>query len=279
MGIVERIADVAGNLTPAEQILVREIVAHPREVALGTASSLAKSSGVHEATASRLAKKLGFASYAEFRDAVRNEFLAKAEPAQRVRNTLDAAPDGDLFSELIAREMEALETLSRYVDNAKIETAARALLEAPRIFIFARGNAETLAVMLERRLLRMGRNVEVLTGDGRSLAERALRLDKGDGLVTFAFRRQPRHFAPLIERAQKVGTVSVAISGSIGPTLSPAPDVLLWAPRSGSQAGFQTLTVPMAITNALILTLARMDQARTLDRLEALGTLISEFDR
>ncbi len=56
MSILERVQSVAENLTRAEHLLVREIIAKPRDVALGTASSLAQRTGVHEATASRLAK-------------------------------------------------------------------------------------------------------------------------------------------------------------------------------------------------------------------------------
>ncbi|SDG53181.1 MurR/RpiR family transcriptional regulator [Pelagibacterium luteolum] len=278
MSLLERVQSVAESLTRAEHLLVREVIAKPRDVALGTASSLAHRIGVHEATASRLAKKLGFESYAGFRDAIRDEFIVKTDPALRVRNTLEAAQGGDLLSELIAREIEALGALPRYLDAERIDSAAQTLIKARRIFIFARGNAVTLAVMLERRLLRMGRDVEMLSGDGRDLAEQVLRLGEGDALIAFAFRRQPRHLGALLERARTVGAQSMAISGSLGPALAPAPDILLSAPRSGSNDGFQTLTVPMAITNALILTMAQKDQAQTLERLEALGELINDFE-
>ncbi|WP_332718301.1 MurR/RpiR family transcriptional regulator [Pelagibacterium mangrovi] len=278
MSILERVQSVAENLTPAEHKLVREIIAKPRDVALGTASSLAQRIGVHEATASRLAKKLGFESYAGFRDAIRDEFIVKTDPALRVRNTLEAAQGGDLLSELIAREIEALGNLPRYVDAQRIAQAAEVLIRARRVFIFARGNAVTLGVMLEKRLLRMGLDVEILSGDSRDLAEQVLRMGDEDALVAFAFRRQPRHYAALVERARAVGAMSIAISGSLGPALTPAPEMLLSAPRSGSNDSFQTLTVPMAITNALVLTMAQKDQAKALERLETLGELINEFE-
>lgn len=278
MSILERVQSVAEDLTRAEHLLVREIIAKPRDVALGTASSLAQRTGVHEATASRLAKKLGFQSYAGFRDAIREEFIVKADPALRVRNTLEATGDGDLLGELIAREIEALTALPSYLDSNRIAEAAQLLTGARRIFIFSRGNAVTLSVMLERRLLRMGADVEVLSGDGRDLAEQVLGLGSEDVVVAFVFRRQPRHYAPLIERAHKVGARTLAVSGSLGPALTPAPNLLLSAPRSGSNDSFQTLTVPMAVTNALVLTMAKMNRDTTLERLETLGELISDFE-
>jgi len=278
MSILERVQSVAENLTRAEHLLVREIIAKPRDVALGTASSLAQRTGVHEATASRLAKKLGFESYAGFRDAIREEFIVKADPATRVRNTLAASRNGDILSELIGREIEALTALPNYFDSSRVSEAAKLLTDARRVYIFARGNAVTLSVMLERRLLRMGVDVEILSGDGRDLAEQILGLSAEDVMVSFVFRRQPRLYAAQIERAHRVGARTIAVSGSIGPALAPAPNLLLSAPRSGSNDSFQTLTVPMAITNALVLTMAQMNQETTLERLETLGQLISDFE-
>ena len=157
--------------------------------------------------------------------------------------------------------------------------AAAALAGRRKIFIFARGNAETLGVLLNRRLRRMAFDTVLLTGDSRDLAEQILSIGPDDAFLAFAFRRQPRHYAPLIERARKVGAVSVVIAGSIGPSLIPAADHLLSAPRSRTSDAFQTLTVPMAICNALVLSIAQSDERRSLRQLELLGELIGEFEK
>ena len=88
MSIVTLVQSVADTLTPSERMLVKEVMARPREIALSTAGELAERAGVHEATASRLARKLGFESYADFRDAIRDEFIVRTDPAIRMRNTL-----------------------------------------------------------------------------------------------------------------------------------------------------------------------------------------------
>jgi DNA-binding MurR/RpiR family transcriptional regulator len=269
MSLRDTIAKSAEALTSSERRLIQEVLAKPRAVALGTAADLARSAGVHEATASRLARKLGFEKYATFRDAIRDEFIVRTDPAVRVLNTLAQTGSTGVLEELIGR----------HVTSAKLRQAAQILAKPRKIFIFARGNAEALAVMMERRLRRFGLDVQRLQGDGRDLAEQVLDLRHDDALLAFAFRRQPRHFAPLIERARIVGAPSVVIAGSIGPTLVPSPDHLLYAPRSGSTEQFQTLTVPMAICNALILAMAQNNRARSLRRLENLGELIEEFEK
>ncbi|MDX0877177.1 SIS domain-containing protein [Sinorhizobium medicae] len=277
MLIAERVQTIADTLTPAERRLVKEIIAKPRDVALGTAGELARRSGVHEATASRLARKLGFETYAGFRDAIRDEFIVKTDPALRVRRTLETSRGHGMLETLVQQEIEALTRLSSYVGEERLAAAAAALSDRRRIFIFARGNAETLAVLMNRRLRRMAFETVLVSGDSRDIAEQILSMGSDDALLVFAFRRQPRAYVPLIERAGKVGAVSVVVSGTVGPSLSPKADHLLAAPRAGDADAFQTLTVPMAICNGLILSMAQSDEMRSLSSLEQLGELIGEL--
>ena len=279
MPIAELVQKVAETLTPSERSLVKEVIARPREIALSTAGELANRAGVHEATASRLARKLGFDSYANFRDAIRDEFIVKTDPAVRVRNTLAGARGSSILDSLIAQEVEALTALTDYVDDDRLRAAAQALAGRRRVFIFARGNAETLSVLMERRLRRMAIDTVLLAGDSRDVAERLLAMQSEDALIAFAFRRQPKHYPAVVARARKVGAMSLAIAGSIGPALSPSPDMLLSAPRSGGHEGFQTLTVPMAICNGLILQMAKVEEKRVLTRLEELGQLIATLEQ
>ena len=278
MSIIQRMQTAADRLTPSERRLVQTIVSTPRDVALGTVTDFARSAGVHEATASRLARKLGYRTYAVFRDALREEFIVKTDAALRVRNTLAGTGDGAILAGLVEQEIAALAALPDFVPQEQLDAAAATLLDARKVFVFARGNAQTLAVMMQRRLRRYGMDVVGLVGDGRDLAEQIVELRTEDVIVAFAFRRVPRHYAPLIERSRTLGARSVVISGSLGPTLTPSPDHLLSAPRSGSSEAFQTLVVPMTICNALVLALASRDQARSLRTLETLGELIVEFE-
>jgi DNA-binding MurR/RpiR family transcriptional regulator len=278
MSVLDRVQSAAESLTPSERRLVHAIVAKPRDVALGTATELARRSGVHEATVSRLARKLGFETYSHFRDAVRDEFIVRTDPAVRVRNTLRTARDGDVLADLVSREVEALAVVPDYITPERLRAAAEAIASARKVFIFATGNAETLATMMNRRLRRLALESDVLRGDGRDLAEQSVGMREGDVLLAFAFRRQPRMFAPLLRRARKVGARSVVVAGSVGPALSPVADHLLSAPRSGSPDAFQTLTVPMVVCNALVLATIQIDEKRSLKRLDELGELIEQFE-
>jgi DNA-binding MurR/RpiR family transcriptional regulator len=267
----------ADSLTPSERRLVSSVMAQPRAAALATVTDLAREAGVHEATVSRLARKLGFDGFAAFRAALQAEFLPSEETATRLQRTLQTS-GGSVLTSLVDTERAALQALLRHVDEDRIAEAARQLVAARRIFVFGRGNAEALALTMAKRFRRFGRDVHLLTGDARSLAEGVLGMGDNDVLLVYAFRRAPRPYSALVEQSQASGAKVIAISDTLGPMLVPAPDLLLSAPRSGDIDGFQTLTVPMAISNAIVLAAGALEDVTALKTLERLGALIKRFE-
>lgn len=275
-GIVWRIRALSGQLTPTEQRLVAELIAAPREVALGSSADFAARASAHEATTSRFARKLGFANYAAFRSALQQEWLHKPDPAARMSATLEQA-GGHILDRLIAAETAAIAGIGDHLNEGALERAAT-LLDRPRLFLFAQGNATVLAAVMERRLRRMGVLPVLLTGSARDIAEQVVTIGPGDTGLLLAFRRQPRIYAPLMEALRARGAATLAISDTLGPSLSPAPDQLLAAPRGGSEGGFQSLTVPMLICNALVLALGARLSEGALANLGNLGELIRDFE-
>jgi DNA-binding MurR/RpiR family transcriptional regulator len=268
----------ADRLTPSERRLVTTVLAQPRQAALATVTDLAREAGVHEATVSRLARKLGFDGYAAFRNALQTEFLPTEETATRLQRTLQSAAGSGVLSALVAQETAALANLGAHVNEDQITEAATLLADARRLFIFGRGNAEALALIMAKRFRRFGRDVHLLTGDARSLAEAVLGMGPGDVLLVYALRRAPRPYAALVDHARSAGVPVLAISDTLGPMLVPPPDMVLSAPRSGDVDGFQSLTVPMAISNAIILAAGAREETKMLRTLETLGALIKRFE-
>lgn len=278
MSIIEKISESSDALTPNERLLVQTVMDSPATAALGTASELANSVGVHEATASRLARKLGYDSYAAFRHALRDEFIATRETATRFENTITGNSTDTILGDLAQQEIRALTDLSDVINPLQIAQIADAIARANRIFLYGYGNADVLSLMLCKRFRRFGMDVHRLDGDPRSQAEQVLGISDGDVLLTFAFRRPPRGYEALVETVREVGAKTIVISGNSGAMLSPQPDILLIAPRSGSAEAFQTLTVPMIVCNAIVIAVGHIAKEESLKKLERLGQLIERFD-
>ena len=278
LSLIESISQQAERLTPNERRLIENVMADPTTAALATAGELASSAGVHEATASRLVRKLGYQSYANFRDALREEFIATRETATRFEKTIAENSSDTILGNLAQQEIQALARIEDFISASQISLVAGKLADAKRILIYGYGNAEVLALMMAKRFRRFGKDVHELDGNPRHMAEHALGLGKGDVVLTFVFRRPPRGYAPLIETAREAGAETIAISGSAGATVTPSPDYLLTAPRSGDLDAFQTLTVPMTICNAVVIAAGFHKKNGLLKKLEKLGQLIERFE-
>ena len=272
--IVEQCQD---TLTPAEKQLVRILFSNPAKGAFLSATRLARDAGVHPATVVRLAKKLGFEGYPELRNALQEEIIQLSEPAERIKRRLARAKSQQILSNLIDSEISTLHELPNHIKQNDIDQAARVLIKAQHIYIFAQGNATALAMLMDRRIRRSGLNTILLTGQGRDLAERLLTINQHDVLLAFAFHTRPPGLALALKRSAATGATSLLISDSLSLLPSQHPTLLLAAPR-GEESEFLTLTVPMAICNALILTMAQLDKGHSLQVLDDLVHIISDIE-
>lgn len=263
------------RLTATDRKLVAVLQARPAEAAFWSAADLTEPLGLHQSAATRMAQRLGFDGYPRLRDALRGDYLAGDGPSQRVRGSLDRHPD-DVLRGLVEDETAALAELPRHVTQGELDDLADRIARASTVFVYGQGNATVLVDLLVRRLRRSGVQAVPLVGSHRDLAEQLTSMRPDDVLLASAFRRAPRALTTLIDVAAERGACSALLTDTLL-SLSPQPDVVIAAPR-GRDDAFLSLTVPMAIANALVLTLARRAPERALGALDQLGRLLERFE-
>ncbi|WVT76661.1 MurR/RpiR family transcriptional regulator (plasmid) [Sinorhizobium chiapasense] len=278
MTILDRIKTHSRRLTDADQKLIATMLENRAEAAFLSGPQLSQRASVHEATATRLAQKLGYKGFPDLRAQLQREVLDDQDAANRMRRSVSKVEHGDYLTDLIAAEITALETLARSVEQADIDRSADLIFAARRVFIFGQGHAQSVAGFLQRRLDRFGMTTIQLTGRGRDIAERLVSMEAGDLVVALAFRKQPQSYGPLVRHAARVGARSILVSDLAGPLMEPPADLMLAAPRGRSRSEFQTPTIPFAIVNAIVLTIAGRHQGQVIGRLEKLSELFNDFD-
>ena len=278
MTILDRIKAKSRKLTEADQKLISAMLENRAEAAFLSGPQLSQRASVHEATATRLAQKLGFKGFPDLRAELQREVLLDQDAANRMRRSVEKVEHGDYLTDLIAAEITALEVLARSVPQADVDRAADMIFEARRVFIFGQGHAQSVAGFLQRRLDRFGMSPVALTGRGRDIAERLVGIGGDDLVVALAFRRQPQSYGPLMRHAARVGARTILISDLAGPLMEPAADLMLAAPRGRSGSEFQTPTIPFAIVNGIVLTIAGRHEREVIGRLEKLSELFNDFD-
>lgn len=280
MSFLDRVDEHRSRLTKSDRALVDELLSYPAEAPLWRGEDVARRAGVHPAAATRLAQRLGYHGYPELRDHLRQDLGTGFTGAgDRFRVELQDSGGHSVLETLLTTELDTLSQLCRHVGQDQLDRLADRIATAGTVHLFARGNASVLAELLERRLRRFGIRTVNLTGTGRDVAERILTLTADDLVVAFAFRRPPRDLSELLGHAQRVGAGTALVTDTMH-TLDPAPDAILSAPRGhqDSREGFASLTVPMAIANALVLTIAQRHDQALLPALDALDGLMAAFD-
>lgn len=278
MTLQEVVEQFSGQLTKADRKVVEELLANPREGAFLSLPELALRAAVHPTSAVRLAKKLGYSGYPELRSQLQTELLDVPPPAERVRERLAHMSRGSILSALVHSEITALQQLPNLITQADIERAAKAIIKARRIYVFGRNHAVALMQLMTLRLRRSGYPAQSIERYGLELADDLLDLGAKDLVIGFGFTKPPEDLQKALQYAARVGARTMVISDHIGTTLRPNPDFLLAASR-GARGESQSLTVPMAICNTLILEISRLDRGKSLKNLEKLDQLENRFAR
>lgn len=276
MSLTSIIENTQVRLTDADRKLVSAILSNPTEVSYLSTTDIAERVNVHPATAVRLAKKLGFGGYPELRAYIQADIINNAKPAERVRESLAQLENGAILSGLIEQEIDTLRNLDEQNLQPKIIEAAQSIIATEHIFIFGQGNSTTLVELMNRRLRRDGYRNTILGHQDRELAERILPMGPKDILLAFGFHSAPQGLSTCLQHARDVGAQSILICDLIPPLIQPEPDILLMANR-GLRSEFLTLAVPMAICNALVLTISSLDKGKSIETLERLTELTRRF--
>jgi DNA-binding MurR/RpiR family transcriptional regulator len=271
MRFEELIAEKNDTLTGSDRKLVDVLLIDPAVGSFMPAHKIAERAGVHPSTAGRLARKLGFDSYRAMREAMVFELDASA----RVRNRIDSASGRSLLESVVAGEIAALGRLMEQVGQNEIDAACECLRRARRIIVIGEGHASSLAELFARRLKRSGYLATNLSHADWQTADELIGLSDHDLVFGMIFRHESPGVMRALRVAHEIGAGGVLLTDL---TLPPVANVTITA-RRGEPGEFQSLTVPMAICNTLILELSRVDHGRSLEALAKLENLRLSFEK
>jgi DNA-binding MurR/RpiR family transcriptional regulator len=267
----QRLEDCHLSLTKSQQRIASYLLAGYDEAAFLPAADLAERLNVSEATLVRFARAIGYHGFRDLRRCLQGLFRAQATPAVRLQHKLGelSSSQGHVLAKVLDMEVQYLTEASHSIDPADFDRAVQVLLGGERIFVFGSGPSGILADLAELRLRRLGILTIAMTESGRHLLEKLQLLQKGDAVLAAGFNYVRPELVTVLDHARATGCRSILLTDTLGPALRSKADVVL-AARRGPVSTFHSLTVPMAVLNALILAVA---MARPEDSLAALNRL------
>ena len=262
-----------GQLTKSEKRIADYLRQNQDEVAFLSAAEMAETLGLSEATVVRFACTLGFESYPAMRKVLQAKFRNLVTHSSRLRSRLDEMRvSGDIYEQLVASEITYLTESMQTLDRKAFHAAVELFRTHQRVFVFGLGPSVSLVDLLDIRLTRAMRHVIPLRSSGKELLEPLLLMNKDDLLVAIAFYNLTPSLKIVLEQANLHKTPVILLTDTLGDLLGKKATVTL-AARRGPVSSFHSLTIPMTIINALLLSLSAEDQDRVMSNLDRLDQL------
>ena len=267
------LTDHFNDLTKSEKRIANFLRKNQEESAFLSAGEIASRLDLSEATLVRFARSLGFSSYPAMRTVLQDNFRRRVTHSARLRGRLNDLRDGgDIFERLTATEIDFLTQALDSIKQEELNKAVEILHEHDRDFVFGLGPSVSLVDLLELRLRRFGREVVPLTNSGREFLEYLTMMEEKDLLFVICFFDQNPALKLVIDYANKVGATIIMLTDTLEAILGDKVDVVLSAKR-GPIGEFHSLVVPMTVINALLLSLASMEQEKSMTLLDKLDNL------
>jgi len=197
-----RVADALPGLHPSERKLADLVLDFPGEMAGYTATEIAGLADVSNATVSRFVRRIGYGSYDEARRAVRDE--QQAGTALLRFASSGPAAEGAVDAHRAQSHLNLDRTYAQ-MDDAPVDSLARALLAAPRVWTIGFRAGQSMAQYLGWQLSHVLPDVCVLPRAGETLAESTASVAAQDVVVLIALRRNARLSQAVAEVATDAG--------------------------------------------------------------------------
>lgn len=266
------------SLTKSEKRIANYLRKNQEESAFLSAGEIAQKLRLSEATLVRFARTLGFSSYPAMRTVLQDNFRLRVSHSARLRGRLDDLREGgDIFERLTVTEIDYLTQALESIDRNEMNKAVELMRQHDHIFVFGLGPSVSLVDLMDIRLRRFGKDVVPLVSSGRELLESMLMLNANDLLFVICFFDQNPALKLILDYAKKVGCPIIMLTDTLDSVLGDKVDVVL-AARRGPIGEFHSLVVPMTVINALLLSIASVDQEKIMPILDKLDSLRDQLN-
>ncbi|PWW02065.1 RpiR family transcriptional regulator [Hoeflea marina] len=235
-------------------------LAHPDDIALGTAASIAAAAGVQPSTLVRLAHHFGYGGFSDFQLVFRDRLKSRASTyEERLRKiedgTLGGSDEVALLGGFIQAARSSLDALSDSVSPAQFAQCVDVLAGADTIYLVARRRAYPLAAYMAYAFAKLGIRSVLLDSANGIDGEIADLARPGDAAIACSFSPYAPDSVAQAKALSSAGVPLIALTDSV---MSPlAACATHWLEVSENDfGGFRSLSAGMTLAMALPVAIA-----------------------
>lgn len=265
------------DMSKGQKKISEYILSNYEKAAFMTASKLGKEIGVSESTVVRYATLLGYKGYPQMQKDMELLVQKKLQDINRVEIDNPNASRKDILTNVIMSDIEKLELSLEMIDINIFDEAVESILNAKTIYIVGLRNCLPLAQMLGFNLNMMFDNVRIITTTSSSeIFEQLMRINEKDVVIGISFPRYSMRTLKAMEYANDKNAKVITITDSPNSPLNLYSSCNLFA-RSELTSVVDSLTAPVSIINALIVSLTIKKQDKVINTLDTLERIWNDY--
>lgn len=277
MQLIERIRQNERTFSKGQRRIAQYIEEHYDTVAFMTASKLGVTVGVSESTVVRFATEIGYSGYPALQQAIQEMIRNRLTTVQRLDNTSKKVPLDRLLDAVLEQDIDLIRRTAENVSHEAFYKAADALTKVRRVYVVGAGSSAALATFLTHYLSIIYESVRQLDATSESqILQQLVHIGPEDALIAISFPRYSKKIVTALRHASRSGATVVAITDSeFSPIARHAEHVLL--AKSDMVSFVDSIVAPMALINALIVTIAIKKKDEVSKTLSDLETIWGEY--
>lgn len=276
-GTLELIEKTVPQMSKGHKAIANFILESYDKAAFMTAAKLGEEVGVSESTVVRFTTELEFEGYPEFQRALQEDLKSKLTSVQRLGLTEKYESDSEAFKAVVAQDIANLRDSLNSIDDVEFESAVNSILKAKKIYIMGiRASAPLSEFMHFYMTLLFDDVVLVRSTCTNELFEQIMPIGEGDVMIGISFPRYSARTINSMGYAKKKGATIIAITDKDDTAMTEYADIKLFA-KSSMASFVDSLTAPLSLINALLVTLGMHRKEHIKSSLESLETLWSQY--
>lgn len=264
----------AGGMGASARGLLNYLLTHVSEAVYARASEVAEVANVSVSSVTRFAQQLGFSGWPDLQRNLRARYLSGLSLVDITE--VHGASDSP-FQNALSRDSAALSQAAKELDPHTVLRVAELLMRATQIHVMAMGSFAAVGQSFSHNLLLAGYPAHGLLDRDAQVANTVASLRDSDVVVVCSYWRHYRVVVQGAIAARSRGAKVIVIADYLPRALAPVADEVLLIPAEGTSF-FASLTVPMAVQQGIMATLARIDPERTRNQLQAAEALWEDLD-
>lgn len=272
--VLGRIRNALRELSRAEALVARTVLADPQAALNATVAGLAAQAGVSDASVVRFARALGFSGLPDMRIALAQELsrraleLERSEIAEGEINSSDSL--SDVVMKIAFHEARSIEQTGRLIDHEALDAVARAISEGRPVTLFGVGASGLAAADLAQKLQRFGLVCQFNPDTHVQLVHAAV--STADTVaIAFSFGGYTAEVHRALQLAQERGALTVALTSAPTSPIGRAADLVLLSSAREAQLRVGALASRMSQLAVVDFLFVRVAQLRFDDVEEALA--------